>query len=114
MFIACKQQKIPLIPPLFHQNKFVTYFLEKAEVFNSFLTRFFILCNFLSRRYCQNNSKLRKAHDHDNISIRMLKNCGPAVFKPFAMIFKQCADTSSFQSAWEKGNIVPIHKKVTN
>ena len=27
-------KKIPLIPPLFHENKFVTNFLEKAELFN--------------------------------------------------------------------------------
>ena len=27
---------MPLIPPLFHENKFVTNFLEKAELFNSF------------------------------------------------------------------------------
>ena len=29
-------KKIPLIPPLFHENKFVTNFLEKAELFHSF------------------------------------------------------------------------------
>ena len=29
-------KKIPLIPPLFHENKFITNFLEKAELFNSF------------------------------------------------------------------------------
>ena len=28
---------IPLIPPLFQENKFVTNFVEKAELFNSFL-----------------------------------------------------------------------------
>ena len=44
----------------------------------------------------------------------MLEICGPAAFKPFAIIFKQCADTSSFQSAWEKNNIFPIRKKATN
>ena len=32
---SLKQQKIPLIPPLFHENKFVTDFKEKAELFNS-------------------------------------------------------------------------------
>ena len=29
-------KKIPLIPPLFHENKFVTNFLEKVEFFNFF------------------------------------------------------------------------------
>ena len=30
-----------------------------------------------------------KAHGHDNISIRMLKICGSAIYKPLAIIFKQ-------------------------
>ena len=29
-------KKIPCIPPLFHENKFVTDFKEKAELFNHF------------------------------------------------------------------------------
>ena len=39
------------------------------------------------------------------------KICGPAIFKPIPIIFKQCVNTSVFQSVSEKGNIVPIHKK---
>ena len=30
-------KKIPLIPPLFHENRFITDFKEKAELFNTFL-----------------------------------------------------------------------------
>ena len=30
-------KKIPLIPSLFHENKSVTDFKEKAELFNAFL-----------------------------------------------------------------------------
>ena len=30
-------KKVPIIPPLFHKNEFVTYFKNKAELFNSFL-----------------------------------------------------------------------------
>ena len=41
----------------------------------------------------------------------MLKICGSAIYKPLAIIFKQCVDTGIFPSAWKKGNIVPIHKK---
>ena len=41
----------------------------------------------------------------------MLKICGSAIYKPLAIIFKQCVDTCIFPSAWKKGNIVPIHKK---
>ena len=31
-------RKIPLIPPLFHENRFITDFKEKAELFNSFFS----------------------------------------------------------------------------
>ena len=91
-------KKIPCISPLFHQDKYVTDFKKKAELFN-----------FLFSKQCcsviQNSSKLpltlskkrsissiifncndiatiirsldpNKAHGHDMISIRMLKICG--------------------------------------
>ena len=43
-------KKIPCIPPLFHENKFVTDFKEKAELFNHFFVN---QCSLLS-----NNSVL--------------------------------------------------------
>ena len=52
-----------------------------------------------------------KAHDHDNISIRMLKIYGSSIYKPLEMMFKQCIGTGVFPSEWKKGNIVSIHKK---
>ena len=50
-------------------------------------------------------------HGHDNISIRMLKICGPSIYKPLEIIFNQCLETGVFLSEWKKGNIVSIHKK---
>ena len=41
----------------------------------------------------------------------MLKIGGCAIYKPLAIIFKQCVDTGIFSSEWKKGNIVPILKK---
>ena len=35
--IFVNNKKIPSIPPLFHENKFVRNFKEKAELFNFFL-----------------------------------------------------------------------------
>ena len=32
-------KKMPLIPPFFHENKFVTDFKEKAELFNAFFAK---------------------------------------------------------------------------
>ena len=43
-------KKIPCIPPLFHENKFITDFKEKAELFNHFFVK---QCSLLS-----NNSAL--------------------------------------------------------
>ena len=43
-------RKIPVIPPLFHDNRFVTDFKEKAEIFNSFFVK--------QRSLIKNDSKL--------------------------------------------------------
>ena len=125
---------IPLIAPLFHENKFVTYFKEKAELFNShFATQYSLISNssklpshiqYLTdnRLSCVSfshdkiakviqNLDPNKAHGHDNISIRMLKVCGPPIYKPLEIIFHQCLETGDFPSEWKKGNIVPIHIK---
>ena len=90
---------------MFHEDKFVTDFKEKAKLFNS---HFATECSFIS-----NSSKLpshikyltgnrlsfvgfshdkivkviqnlnpNKAHGHDNIIIHMVKVCGPSIYKP--------------------------------
>ena len=41
----------------------------------------------------------------------MVEVCGPSIYKPVGIIFKQCLQTGVFPSEWKKGNIVPIHKK---
>ena len=127
-------KKIPLIPPLYYDNRFITDFKEKAELFNSFFSK---QCSLIS-----NNSSLpnyinyttekrlstvalsveaigkiiqnldsNKAHGHDNISIRMLKICGDSIYEPLEIIFRQALLTGVFPSEWKKGNIVPVHKK---
>ena len=122
------------MPPLFHENKFVTDFKEKAELFNS---HFATQCSSISnssklpshiKNLTENRLSLisfshdkiakviqnldpNKAHGHDNISIRMVKVCGPSIYKPLEIIFNQCLETGVFPSEWKKGNIVPIHKK---
>ena len=127
-------KKIPLIPPLFHGNEYITDFKIKAELFNSFFAK---QCSLIS-----NSSELRlnlhftteklldnlnfsdndiekiiqnvdasKAHGHDKTSIRMIKMCGKSICKPLQLVFNQCIDTGSFPLEWKKANIVPIHKK---
>ena len=127
-------KKIPCIPPLFHKNKFIADFKEKAELFNHFLV---YQCSLLS-----NNSVLptnlpqltskcldsihfsisdiakiisrldpNKAHGHDMLSIRMIKLCGNSIYKPLLIIFKDCLNEGKFPHECIKGNVVAIHKK---
>ena len=123
-----------LIPLLFHENRFITDFKEKAELFNYFFSN---QCSLLKNgsklptnlRYvtdkrlrtinftADNIEKIieslnpNKAHGHDNISIRMFKICGDTICKPLELIFKQALTTGVFPSEWKKGNIVPLLQK---
>ena len=94
--------EIPCIPTLFHENKIITDFKEKAELFNhffvnqcSFLSNNSVLpvdlpqltskcldsIHFLSSDIAKTISHLdpNKAHGHDMLSIRMIKLCGKVV-----------------------------------
>ena len=51
-----------------------------------------------------------KAHDHDKISIRIIKICSKSICKPLQLIFSQCIDTGSFPLEWKKANVAPFHK----
>ena len=128
------EKKVPCIPPIFHNNKYVTDFKEKSEIFNSFFANQCSLtpnnsispselklftkhsltfCDFSETDVLQmiDNQDSNKAHGHGMISIRMLKLCGEAIWRPLNIIFKTCLNTSKFPPEWKKGNVVPIHKK---
>ena len=100
--IFLNNKKIPCIPPLFHNGKFIMDFKEKTELFNDFFTRQCSLVNnnsklpsILTKKTCQSLSTVEfstndilkiirnlnpnKAHGHDMISIRMLKICNESI-----------------------------------
>ena len=60
------------------------------------------------------NLDSEKAHDHDRISIQMLKTCGTSICKPSEIIFRSCLESGVFPMEWKKTNVVPVHKKMTN
>ena len=127
-------KKIPCIPPLFYQNRYITKYKDKAELFNKV---------FASQCYLINNSSVlpsllfkrtenvvssidfgsddiaklihnldpNKAHGHDMISICMLKICSNSIYKPPQLIFQSCIENGEFLSEWNKANFVPVHKK---
>ena len=55
--------------------------------------------------------KVKKAHGHDEISIRMLKLCESAITEPLYLIFKNCLSSNTFPDVWKKANVIPLHKK---
>ena len=57
------------------------------------------------------NLDLNKVHDHDPISIRMLKICGKTICKPLECIFREYLNTGLFPLEWKKPNLVPVYKK---
>ena len=81
MLLNKKQQKTPFASSLFDWQ-------------------LLIFCKIFSGRHCQiiQNLDPNKAHDDNNISIRMLKICRSSIYKPLETIFKQCIETGVFPS----------------
>ena len=52
---------------------------------------------------------VNKAHNHDDISIRLLQICGAEVVKNLSLICKNYALWGMFPNLWKKSNITPIH-----
>ena len=129
-------QKNSVILPLLVNDKFVTNVLEKANLFNDFFSK--------QCQPVQNNSTLPKSNTYhtenrqndiifDNekllkileslhankvqgygdISRRMLKLSGLSIMKPLS-VFQNRLKSSIFPDDWNKGNIVPVHKKTVN
>ena len=96
-------KKVPCIPPIFHDNKFVTDFSKKADLFNSFFAKQCSIIenncvlpsstfSLITDQYLANIDFMKddikriickfdpnKAHGHDMISIRMLIMSGDAI-----------------------------------
>ena len=127
-------EKVPCIPPIFHDSKSITDFRKKAELFNSFfankcslITDTSVLptnCESLINKTLSNISftdndigKIvkcldpNKAQVHDMMSILMVKICGYSIYKPLHLTFRASLDQGTFPLFWKKANVVPIYKK---
>ena len=103
-------RKVPLIPPILKGNKYVSDFKEKANYFNEF---FSLQCSPVvngsvvsDKSYLTASSldsitisgsdilksirslNIKKAHGHDDISIRMLKICDDAIVEPLKILLR--------------------------
>ena len=127
-------KKIPCIPSQFYENKLVTDFRKKTNIFNSIFAPQCSLINsdssLLSKIIKKMNNSLysvkfsienilqiinkldsNKAHGHNEISIRMLKKFGFSICRPLQIIYKSCLDRGKFQQERKKANVAPVHKK---
>ena len=131
------EKNIPLIPPLLVDNNFVTDIQTKANIFNTF---FAVQCtplnnssvlpvnqmfltqsrlNFINFNEDEILKVIRalnihKAHGHDDISIRMIKNCDKSLLKPLIILFENSIKSSCYPDIWKRSNIIPVHKKMIN
>ena len=74
-------KKIPQILPLFHENKFVTYFKEKAKLFNAFPAKQCFLMKSSSKlplhlHYLTDNRLSSVSFCQDNIA-KIIQNLDP-------------------------------------
>ena len=99
-------KKIPCIPPIYHNNNYITDFKEKAQIFNDFFAKQCTLVENSSKlptnSFKRTNNLLstilftkddiakiiknlnpNKAHGFDMISIHMIKICNDSILKLF-------------------------------
>ena len=111
--------KIPCIPPLFHQNKYVTDLKRKTELFNCFFAKQCCIINnsseLPSNIYKKTDKSIstvtftsddiaslipnlesNQAHGHYMLNIRMLKLWGKSICKPLDLIFQSCIKHGEF------------------
>ena len=115
-------KKIPCIPPLLRNGKFIMDFKEKAELFNDFFTRQCSLVNnnskppsVLTKKRASHFQQfstydilkiIRNLNRHDMISV-----CDESICKPLGIIFQSCLQNGKFPSEWKKANVVLVFKK---
>ena len=51
-----------------------------------------------------------KAHELDQLSIRMIKTCGDSIIFPLELIIKSMVNEGVFPEDWKKRNVVPFIK----
>ena len=125
--------KIPRIPPLLVDDKFITCVKEKAALFNNFFVlqcqpfqNLSVLPNFFLRTDKEIHSfdiseeeilniltslNANKAHGPDNISVNMIKLCGTDLAAPLKLIFDNILKTGIFPKQWKRAHVTPVHKK---
>ena len=126
-------RNIPTIPPLLFNGTLILDFKQKANLFNSYFSSQCAPIDTSSKLPVftyKTENRLdsvdikeadiyliiknlipNKAHEWDDISIRMIKLCGESIAFPLKLLFQSSLEKSIFPVDWKKRNIVPVHKK---
>ena len=127
-------RKVPLIPPLLIDDKFVTDIQTRINIFNKFFSDqfqplnnasdlptnqiFFTQSRIGSLDFNEGEIlqiiralNINKVHGHDDISIRMIKICERSLLKPLIVLFRKSIKSSCCRNNWRKSNIIPVQKK---
>ena len=123
-------RKVPCIPSLLHENKFIIDFKRKAEIFDinfCFINTCSYLRTTLTKKTHESLSKIlstsngilkivknldpNKAHSHNMISIWMVKLCDSSLCKPLELLFKSYLENGKFPLEWKRAIVVPANKK---
>ena len=119
------EKKVPNIPPLILNNELIAEFVAKANIFNRYfasqctainnnsvlpstfnrltgdkLSSFNISSEFIFQ--LTKNLDPKKAHGHDEISVKMFQLCGPFICKPLTLLFENCLASGEFPNFWKK------------
>ena len=126
-------KKIPSIPPLLVNNKSISDFCVKSNLCNDFfasicaqinngntLLQFAYKINVKINSFPVNQNDIsliiktfnaKRAHDWDNISIKIIQICGDPIALPLLLLFATTLKEKKFLDLWKKLNVVPVHKK---
>ena len=122
------------IPPLLHNDEYISDNFSKAEVFNSFFlsqcnvdsssstlpplnlqpaTRTLSSVHILENEVMEilNNIDVSKATGPDEISPRLLKEAAPSICSSLTRLCNLSLNHNSFPSPWKCANVIPLHKK---
>ena len=111
-------KKLPIIPPILVDDRVVSNFAEKTELFNSyFASQCTPVTNKSQLPFLEfktgkriekitfndgdiyliiKNLNVDKAYGWDNISIRMIKLCGKSIARPLSLIFQSMLNDGVF------------------
>ena len=125
--------KIPKLPTILVDEKYITSCKEKASIFNDFFSsqctpivsnsvlpdiRFHTTSRLSSFQISLTEINaiitglnVKKAHGPDLISANMVKLCGDHLCVPLKIIFENILETGIFPDQWKEANVTPVHKK---